>query len=67
MTPQDIAQVISSVGFPIVAAAALFWYMYKQQVNHKEEMEGLKDALNKNTTVLSELKEVINFLIKGQK
>lgn len=52
----DITQVISTVGFPIAAYVAMFWYMIKQTDAHKEEMETVKEALNANTAALIELK-----------
>lgn len=55
----DITQVISTVGFPIAAYVAMFWYMIKQSDNHKEEMESVKEALNANTAALIELKSYL--------
>lgn len=52
----DMTQVISTVGFPIAAYVAMFWYMIKQTDAHKEEMETVKEALNANTAALIELK-----------
>ena len=54
----NIVNVISSVGFPICMALLLFWYLGKQEANlkeiinkltesHKEETNGLKDAISK--------------------
>ena len=60
---QEISQIITSLGFPIVAAVALFWYINKQRESHEKETEALKDSLNQNTTVLAELKELITYLV----
>lgn len=43
----EIVKIISSVGFPIAMALLLFWYMTKQNESHKEETNGLKDAISK--------------------
>ena len=50
----NIVNIISSVGFPIAMTLLLFWYMTKQidkiteiQKDHKEETNGLKDAITK--------------------
>ena len=59
MNIDTITQLISTLGFPIVCAAALFWYINKQEERHKDEMENMRTALNDNTTILSELKELI--------
>lgn len=48
MNINDIITLISSVGFPIVAAGALFWYMNKTQ---KENTE----AIHNNTLVMQKL------------
>lgn len=43
----NIVNIISSVGFPIAMALLLFWYMAKQNEAHKEETDGLKNAISK--------------------
>ena len=53
---------ISTLGFPIVVSAALFWYVNRQQENHKEEITALRDTINENTTILHELKELIKVI-----
>lgn len=63
MDIQVIGQLIASLGFPIVAAAALFWYINKQRESHESETKSLQDSLNQNTTVLAELKELITYLV----
>lgn len=62
----DITTLISSVGFPIVAAIACGWYckyssdQYRQEVKdmqkeHKEEIAKVTEALNNNTLALQKL------------
>lgn len=63
MDVQVIGQLVASLGFPIVAAAALFWYINKQRESHESETKALQDSLNQNTTVLAELKELIIYLV----
>lgn len=63
MDIQVIGQLIASLGFPIVSAAALFWYINKQRESHESETKALQDSLNQNTTVLAELKELITYLV----
>lgn len=58
-----IAQLITTLGFPIVAAAALFWYVNKKDEQHREEMNSLKQSLDKNSSVLDELKGLITYLV----
>lgn len=62
MDANTIIQIVSSLGFPIVMCAALFWYMVKQREAHKEETDHLKDTINENTKVLAELTTLIKVL-----
>ena len=55
MDLSTVSQLISSVGFPIAACVALFWQMNKESTQHKEEMDALKDSLNKNTLAITKL------------
>lgn len=59
---QEILTAIATVGFPIVACIALFYYIYKQAERHKDEINTLTTALNNNTIVLSKLSEKIDVL-----
>lgn len=55
MDTAQIVQIISSLGFPIVMCAALFWYMIQQREEHTEEINKMSDALNNNTLALQKL------------
>lgn len=57
-----IINAISTLGFPIVVCAALFWYVNKQNENHKEEITALRTTIQENTTILHELKELIKII-----
>lgn len=59
-------QLITSVGFPIVACIAMGWYVkyqtdnYRSEVKdmqkeHKEEINNVTEALNNNTLALQKL------------
>ena len=61
-----LTQIVTSVGFPIVACGGLFWYVNKLTENHKEETKAMMESINSNTTVLSELKELIKILVKDK-
>lgn len=50
MTVTDITQLVTAVGFPIVACVALFWYINTTQ---KEML----DALDNNTNVIAQVLE----------
>lgn len=51
----DIAQLVSTVGFPIVMCLVLLYEMQEMSKSHKEETTSLKDALNNNTIVLEKI------------
>ena len=62
----DVVQVISAVGFPIVAALGCAYFVkwqYEQnqkqieemRKEHKEEVQKMTDALNNNTLALQKL------------
>lgn len=55
-----VLQAISTVGFPIVVAAALFWKMNKQDEDHKQEMGKVTEAINNNTIALTKLLDKLN-------
>ena len=64
MDIQMVMNMISTLGFPIVVAVALFWYINKQNENHKEEINSLRETIQDNTNILHELKELIKVLAK---
>ena len=62
MDIQTFMQAISTVGFPIACCIIMFWYLQKEQESHKAEMQTVTEALNKNTLVLTELKDLISMM-----
>lgn len=50
-----IIQIVGSLGFPIAACIAVFWYLMKESENHKEEVNKLTEALQNNTIALTKL------------
>ena len=59
-----IIQAISTVGFPIVMCAIMFWFLNKEQENHKAEMLSLKEVISENNAVLVGLKQLIEDKLK---
>lgn len=55
MTPVDVANMIGNYGFPIVCSGAMFWYMIKKDIQHKEESENMRKAIENNTLVIQQL------------
>jgi hypothetical protein len=71
----EIVQMISTVGFPIVAVLGVSWYakytndnyrtdMKEANALHKEEMAQLTTALNNNTVALTKLCDKLNNELK---
>lgn len=60
MPYDEITQLIDSVGFPIIACAAIFYQMNKQDKLHKEEMNKLNEALENNTIAIVKLTDKLN-------
>ena len=67
----DWAQIIGSLGFPIVACLGMGWYVkyqtdsYREEVKemqkeHKEEISKITEALNNNTNALTKLCEKLD-------
>lgn len=55
-------QIVGSLGFPIAACIAMFWMLNKQQDQHREEMDAIRESLNANTAALSDLRATIQVL-----
>lgn len=57
MEYEQILNAITTVGFPIVMCAALFWYMVKNNQMHLEETNSLKEAVTKLEVAITKLCE----------
>jgi len=55
----SISQLVSSVGFPIAMCGLMAYYIKYTEDRHREEVNGLRDALNNNTTVLQKLVDTL--------
>lgn len=54
---QTAINLISSVGFPILAYLQLFKFVQSQDENHKSEVDELRTAIENNTLVLTKVLE----------
>ena len=74
MTPADIMQMVSTVGFPIGMCCILAWYIkttdekHTEQINHitemhREESKTMTEALQNNTLTIQKL---VDILTKGE-
>ena len=57
VTSTTIITAISTVGFPIVACGALFWYIQKENASNRDKIDKLSDTINANTAVMGKLLE----------
>ena len=56
----EIATVISTVGFPITMCLILLYEIKEMTDSHRQETNALKDALNNNTVVLEKILTKLN-------
>lgn len=56
----SISQLVSTVGFPIAMCGLMAYYIKYTEDRHREEVSGLRDALNNNTTVLQKLVDALD-------
>lgn len=59
-----IMQAIGTIGFPIVMTLIMFYFLNKEQENHKAEMNELKDVIAGNNEVLAQIKQLIEDKLK---
>lgn len=50
-----LVQVLGNGFFPIAASACMFWYVYKKDLQHKEEIAELRTSIDNNTLVVQKL------------
>lgn len=55
----DLVTMINSVGFPIVATIMMAYLLLNEQKMHKEETKQLKESIDANTLIMSELKQLL--------
>lgn len=60
MDVETIVQIISSVGFPIVASVGLFWFIVKVQEQNRVMMDKLSDSISTNTIAINALKDKLD-------
>ena len=64
---QEVETLITTVGFPIAMCLLFAWYIYKRDerdtakdLEHKEEIDKLSEAISNNTIVIEKLLKVIS-------
>ena len=57
MDASSIVTIVSQVGFPIAMCLVMAWYIKYTNDQHKEEIDKITEALNKNTLAVQKLCE----------
>lgn len=55
----EIIQLVSSLGFPIICCFICFYYINKKDTNHKDEIDNLRKVIEQNTIVTEKLVSAI--------
>lgn len=55
MDINTMAQLVSTIGYPIVTAFILMYYVKYQADSHAKEMNSIKEALENNTLAVTKL------------
>ena len=63
MNVQDVTNLVSSLGFPIVACGALFWSNLKTSDRYNKTIDEMRKTIEDNTRVTEQL---INKLSEGK-
>lgn len=58
-TMNAIATLLGNGFFPIMVCAVLFWYIYKKDQTHKEEINELRKSIDKNTDVIQRVVDLM--------
>lgn len=68
MDANAISSIISTLGFPIVCCAALFWYINKTQKDFTDKIEktieSLNSSINDMNSTISQLTTTVSILHK---
>lgn len=62
MDIETITNLITTIGFPIVCCIIMALYIYRQELQHKEEIDSLRQSLDNNTLMLNKILTYIEAL-----
>ena len=63
-TLNTLVTVLGNGFFPIIVCAILFWYVYKKDTQHKQEMDEIRKSVDNNTNVLEKLVTAVDKLLE---
>ena len=64
MNYDALMQAIATVGFPIIMALILLYFLIEEKKDHKVEMTELRNVIAQNNEVLASLKQLIEDKLK---
>ena len=59
LNASDVLNAVSTVAFPIVMCLLLLYVLYKQNEEHKEEMNKMNESLANNTLAIQRLTDIL--------
>lgn len=62
----DIVQAVSTVGFPIACCCFLLWQSFRQDNYNREQMDKLRETLDRNTRSIDKLTALVTKLLGGK-
>lgn len=67
MDASAIVNTISTVGFPIAMTLLMGWFIVNSAKSHEEEVKNLSEIINRNTDAISDIKTMLETLLKMNK
>lgn len=58
MSVEDLSNLISNVGFPVVVCGALFYLNMKTSETYSKTIDEMRKTINENTNMISKLIEI---------
>lgn len=66
VTVNDIINAIATVGFPIACCCFLLWQGSRQDQYNREQMDKLRETLDRNTRSIDKLTTLVSKMLGGK-
>lgn len=67
MDTAAVVSAISNVGFPISMTLLMGWFIVSSAKSHEEEVKNLSEIINRNTDAISDIKTMLETVLKMNK